>query len=124
MNEIFEWLDKTVNNETSKESDYYEITIPKIILRKIYYIIYISTCFKYCCKVNANFKKVILEGDDDYRSIFCLCKGCHEVGKSTTVKISQGHMLRNQKFAKWLNAKFFDFEEHKRIIVDVCGVSM
>ena len=82
-----------------------------------------STCYKYCCKVNENFRNVLMS-QADYCSIFCLCKGCHEVGKSTTVKISQGHTMRNQKFAKWLNAKFFDFEEHKRIIVDVCGVSM
>ena len=123
MEKVFDWLDDTINVDKATAEDYYKLYIPLKIEKEIYYIIYMATCYKYCCKVCNNFRNVLMKSAD-YCSIFCLCKGCHEVGTSTAVKISHAHGLNNQRFAGWLNDKFFNFEQHKQIICDICSVNM
>lgn len=113
MNEIFEWLDTTVNIE-SNEKDYYKLKIPLKILKKIFYIIYISICYKYFISIDKKHIK-LFKKFDDFKYIFCICKAKHDVGKSTELYITEKHKLLNIKFANKIN-EFIDFEIHKKYI--------
>ena len=115
MNLIFEWLDGTINNDTAKRDDYYALHIPNSILYKIYYIIYISVCYKYCCLIKNTFR-TNLEKRKDFKYLFCLGKGSFDVGKSSMTKISPAIRTQNQKFVKWINDNFFDWNKHIEII--------
>lgn len=115
MNDVFRWLDETVNSETATREDYYKLFIPNVILYKIYYIIYISICYKYCCSICKNFKNN-LKKTKDYLYLFCVCKGFHEVGKSTIIRINENIKTNNQRFAGWIDKNFFNWERHLFLI--------
>lgn len=125
MNDIYNFIDESIDVNTAKEEDYYKLKINNKILKKIYYIIYISVCYKYCIKYN---NKIIdsFNNYNDFKYIFCLGKAQHErasspedlrseVGKSTTIRISDGHRTRNQKLANEIN-KLLNFDRHVQLI--------
>ena len=114
MNDIYNFIDESIDVNTAKEEDYYKLKINNKILKKIYYIIYISVCYKYCIKYND--KIIDLFNDyNDFKYIFCLGKAQHEVGKSTAIRISDGHRTRNQKLANEIN-KLLNFDHHVQLI--------
>ena len=121
MNEVFNWLDATVDAKTAKQEDYYKLFVPNDVLYKIYYIMYIAICYKYCCSICKNFKNNLRKAKD-YLYMFCVCKGFHEVGKSTTVRIDDVVKSNNQKFARWLDMNFFDWKRHCEIVNKVLKV--
>ena len=125
MNDIYNFIDESIDVNTAKEEDYYKLKINNKILKKIYYIIYISVCYKYCIKYN---NKIIdsFNNYNDFKYIFCLGKAQHErasspedlrseVEKSTTIRISDGHRTRNQKLANEIN-KLLNFDRHVQLI--------
>ena len=114
MNEIYEYIDASIDPNSAREEDYYHLKLDVKVLKKIYYIIYISICYKYCLKHDAEMIKLIDE-IDDCKSIFCLGKAVRNVGKSTTVKTSDGRRDRAVKYAKRIN-ELLDFNTHKEII--------
>lgn len=115
MNDIFTWLNTTIDPETNDKDDYYKMFIPNKILYKIYYIIYISICYKYCCSLCKDFKNTI-KRTKNFLYLFCICKGFHEVGTSTVIRIDERIKNNNQKFVKWIDDNFLDWNKHVEII--------
>lgn len=152
MEEIYKLLDESVNSNSTEE-DYYKLNINTKILKKIYYIIYISVTFRHCVSAHDelirkelldvtikhkrdinvpikptisskwekkkydNYFMMFFDKYDDFKYIFCLTKSNHEVGRSTTLKISKEHKNRNLLLAKYLNV-WIDYETHRKLIKD------
>lgn len=115
MNEIYEYVDASINPDNVKEEDYYHLKIDNKLLMKIYYVIYISVCYGYCLKLDAELIKLIND-IDDFKHIFCLGKVLRNVGDTlTTIKISNERRQRVNKFVERIN-ELLDFETHKEII--------
>lgn len=113
MENIFNWLDETVDAEHSTKEDYYKLYIPNDMLKQMYYIIYIAVCYKYCTKTSDEFIQ-LMNSIDDFKYIFCLGKCCMQVGQSTTLN-SIGRRNRNMKYVKVIN-DLIDFRTHVDII--------
>ncbi len=116
MDKIFEMLDASIDASTAKESDYYQLHVTNQMCQFIYYIIYIATCYKYCCTVDERFK-TDFEVIDDLKYLFCIGKAKIEVMTSNPNLITPHHRARNIQLAKRIN-KMIDYREHVKRIRD------
>ena len=114
MTKIFEILDDTINASTAKESDYYQLHITNQMCQFIYYIIYIATCYKYCCTVDDKFKD-LMNRYVDFRCLFCVGKAKIDIDRSKRFAIRPEIKTRNQQFAKYIDTHI-DFRTHVRIL--------
>ena len=114
MKHVFEMLDDSIDASTAKESDYYSLHITNQMCLCIYYIIYIATCYKYCCTVDDKFKE-LMNKYVDFRCLFCIGKAKIEIDRSKRFAIRPEIKTRNQQFARHID-KYIDFRTHVRIL--------
>ena len=114
MDAIYKFIDESIDVDTAKEEDYYKLKIDNKILKKIYYIIYISVCYKYCIKHDDKMID-LFNKYNDFKYIFCLGKAQHEVGKINNYLTSNGHRTKNQKLANKVD-KLLNFDRHVQLI--------
>lgn len=109
MNEVFKWLDSTINSDTATSNDYYRLHIPSKIIRLIYYIIYTSIIYRYCIKASDKCKQYI--DNMDYKYIIC-------TGKTPINNITNEHKRNIKAIIRDIN-EVLDYKTHINILLEL-----
>ena len=116
LNELYASVfDPIYDNVKASESDYYHLIVTSQMLRRMYYIIYISRLQFMSCKYYPKLRRE-MNKNIDFVYIFCLGHGCFPVYSTTTVRIPEQRNILNIKFVNWINSTLFDYTQHKKLL--------
>lgn len=119
---IYKWLyNDSSTEDLTKEVDYYTLEIPNEIVKRIYYLIYISILYSTGMKNIHGFNAKVNK-NKDFDRLFCECRGNFPIFISHHVKISEERRINNIRFTHWLNDKLMAWSIHQRWIVDVMSI--
>jgi hypothetical protein len=119
MKHIYDWIDSTIlNYDALTKESYYELVISTNILKRIYYVMYITICYKYFTKYCDISKQLFSK--EGFKYTFCVCRQKTLPGKSTAILDIYG-AKRMKEHIRIIN-QFLDYNTHKNLIREEFGI--